>query len=342
MPPCSECGVVLDFSGKKWYVGGSSGRICSTCHSHESQWPRNITASAVQDDPYFKRGLAGMNDVLPAAALNPNCGHLCKRMATPYTFCCVCGGASGYDRCSICAPKMIAKSLQGNGLPGDQAVQIERMILLKGIDGSSAKVSASTNRARETRLRMSSVKGYHQTCEIFARLIDSSQMFKPGSTGLAGGGIYMAVRESDTHHKAHHYGVLYTCDVLIGNTKLIPMSGDRSITFATLLGEGYDSVRIPRPGGDEYVVYNPDQVTNIARVRGFVPIKFHCIDPHPAAAPSSSGAAGSGPGPALPKCNRRCSRPVRFGRDPKTAKFWKTCCEPCGRGRGGHDATCKQ
>ena len=53
--------------------------------------------------------------------------------------------------------------------------------------------------------------------------------------------------------------------VKLGRVKRISPYGDKSITFSNLLEEGYDSVHIPRGGGDEYVVYNWDQVTNIRR-----------------------------------------------------------------------------
>jgi hypothetical protein len=332
MPPCRECGVVLDMP-LKWFVGpGSTGRICSTCHSHESQWPINVTTRTVRESPHFQRALAGGNDELSSAAVNPNCGHWCKRIASPYNFCCVCGRPSS-GGCSLCAPKMVASSLRGNGLPADQAEQIQQEIILKGVDGSSVRVSSSISRERESRLRRGHVKGYHQTCEFWSHYIDSAHMFKPGSDGLAGGGIYMAVCESDTHHKAHHYGVLYSCDVLLGNTKVISAAGDKSITFATLLAQGYDSVRIPRPGGDEYVVYNSDQVTNVTKSTSFVPVKSHCMDPHRAPTVGSQS-------PALPRCDKHCGRRVRFGRNPVSGKFWKTCCEPCARGRGTHDASC--
>ena len=88
---------------------------------------------------------------------------------------------------------------------------------------------------------------------------DSGRMLR-GKTGLAGGGIYFATCREDTEGKAHQKGVILRCRVRLGRVKEIPWTGDKSITFAKLLQQGYDSVFIQRAGGDEYVVYNSDQV----------------------------------------------------------------------------------
>ena len=107
---------------------------------------------------------------------------------------------------------------------------------------------------------------YHQTSPDRASSILSSQSFRRGSSGLSGGGIYFAVCEADTHHKAHHKGAILCATVRLGTIKKIGANGDNSVTFHSLDSEGYDSVEIPRPGGTEFVVYNSDQVTNIRRV----------------------------------------------------------------------------
>jgi len=89
-------------------------------------------------------------------------------------------------------------------------------------------------------------------------------MMKCGKkTCLAGSGIYFAVTEADTNHKAHNQGVILRAKVYLGNVLEISSNGDSTITFESLLARGYDSVRILRPGGPEYVVYNEDQVTDI-------------------------------------------------------------------------------
>ncbi len=61
--------------------------------------------------------------------------------------------------------------------------------------------------------------------------------------------------------KAHHHGAMFTCSVLLGNSRVLGPAGDSTVTFQNLLENGYDSVTIMRPGGTEYVVYNSDQVT---------------------------------------------------------------------------------
>jgi len=48
--------------------------------------------------------------------------------------------------------------------------------------------------------------------------------------------------------------------VRLGRVKTISPNGDAGITFKSLVEEGYDSVKILRTNGDEYVVYNYDQI----------------------------------------------------------------------------------
>ena len=103
---------------------------------------------------------------------------------------------------------------------------------------------------------------YHATDPTAAEAILSSGIFRCGGGGMAGGGIYFATNCSDTFHKAQARGShrhILQCRVKLGRTKMLPVSGDKSITFEKLLREGFDSVLIPRPGGDEFVVYKPDQ-----------------------------------------------------------------------------------
>ena len=83
---------------------------------------------------------------------------------------------------------------------------------------------------------------------------------------MAGSGIYFAISPSDTHHKAHKKGVILEARVRLGKVKEISPQGDKSITFTSLQRMGYDSVKLPRSGGTEYVVYNYDQVVNIREI----------------------------------------------------------------------------
>jgi hypothetical protein len=106
---------------------------------------------------------------------------------------------------------------------------------------------------------------YHQTDPSAADSILRDQRMLRGSGGMAGGGIYFATSPSDTQHKAKSHGVILSVKVRLGKIKTISSGGDTSITFTSLQREGYDSVKIPRPGGTEYVVYNYDQCSQISK-----------------------------------------------------------------------------
>lgn len=111
---------------------------------------------------------------------------------------------------------------------------------------------------------------FHQTDEKSAKAIEEEGFMLRGSTGLAGGAIYFATKSYLTGHKAHKHGALLVCRVDLGRVKKVGVNGDRSITFQSLQAEGYDSVRIDRPGGIEYIVYSHDQVsqvTNCSQIR---------------------------------------------------------------------------
>lgn len=109
---------------------------------------------------------------------------------------------------------------------------------------------------------------YHQTSTDNAdSIIRSQQMLGGERLGLGGsGGIYFAEMSQETTRKATNLGALLRAQVRLGRVKTISTSGDSSITVESLQAEGYDSVRIPRLGGTEYVAYKSDQVTSIQRV----------------------------------------------------------------------------
>jgi hypothetical protein len=110
---------------------------------------------------------------------------------------------------------------------------------------------------------------FHQTDPESARSIISSQAFRCGSSNcLAGSGIYFTTTPEHTDHKARHKGVILQAHVKLGRFKRLSAQGDPSTTFQSLLKEGYDSVSIDRGKGHEYVVYNPDQISNIAVYNG--------------------------------------------------------------------------
>lgn len=258
MPACKECGTIGSSFGLKWNISrGQKGRVCGTCHASESQWPCNVSAQKVLQSSWFQEARSGRNDE-SAARPNPRCGHVCARRLTPHTSgCCCCTGFSA--PCSECIGRRVASALMSAGTPADQAHEIQQRIL-QGIDGDQVTVSQPEHSERERRLASNVRTLFHQTAPQHAALIRQSSRMLRGSDGLAGGGIYFATNEQDTEHKAHSKGVMLHCRVRLGRVKDIPWTGDPSVTFRKLLKEGYDSVRIPRPGGDEYVVYNFDQV----------------------------------------------------------------------------------
>ena len=100
---------------------------------------------------------------------------------------------------------------------------------------------------------------YHQTSADSAASIKASHRLLPGMAGMAGGGIYFAVNPHDTYHKAHSFGVILACTVLVGRMKSLPASGDSSMTGPRLWEEGFDAVMLPRHGV-EIVVYRSEQV----------------------------------------------------------------------------------
>ena len=108
-------------------------------------------------------------------------------------------------------------------------------------------------------------KLYHQTDKKTADIIMKTQQMKPGSGGLAGGGIYFATTPELTGHKAHRHGVILEATVALGKIYTLEAAGDPSMTLQKLQSLGFDSVCIARPvsSGHEYVVYDPKQVLSI-------------------------------------------------------------------------------
>ena len=111
-------------------------------------------------------------------------------------------------------------------------------------------------------------KLYHQTDAETAEVILRTQRMKPGSGGLAGGGIYFATTPELTGHKAHKKGVILEATVSLGKVLTLDATGDPDMTLRKLKSKGFDSVCIARKvsSGQEYVVYDPEQVLSIVRV----------------------------------------------------------------------------
>ena len=122
-------------------------------------------------------------------------------------------------------------------------------------------------RFRRTPLAWSMAKLYHQTDAETAEIILRTQRMKPGSGGLAGGGIYFATTPELTGHKAHKNGVILEATVSLGKVHTLDAPGDPDMTLQKLKSKGFDSVCIARAvsSGQEYVVYDPEQVLSIVR-----------------------------------------------------------------------------
>ena len=113
-------------------------------------------------------------------------------------------------------------------------------------------------------------KLYHLTDADTAEIILRTQRMQPGSSGLAGGGIYFATTAELTGHKAHKKGVILEATVALGKMLTLTAVGDPTMTLQKLKSMGFDSVCIARPvsSGQEYVVYDPGQVMSIDREDG--------------------------------------------------------------------------
>ena len=118
---------------------------------------------------------------------------------------------------------------------------------------------------QQQQLALSGTKLYHQTDSFTANIIIQTQQMKPGSGGLAGGGIYFATTPELTAHKAHKKGVILEATVALGRIHTLEAAGDPAMTLQKLNSLGYNSVCIARAvsSGHEYVVYDPKQVSAI-------------------------------------------------------------------------------
>jgi hypothetical protein len=136
---------------------------------------------------------------------------------------------------------------------------------VESVSRRTSELSASSN--RHSRLNSNVKTLYHATTVEAARNIVATQLMVRGNSGLASSGIYFATNPADTLHKANmptnSHGAILEATVLLGRVKEVPYYGDTSVSFTSLLHEGYDSVLIPRKNGIEYVVYHNDQIKNI-------------------------------------------------------------------------------
>lgn len=177
-------------------------------------------------------------------------------------------------------------------MPPARVVEIMRDI--QGVDGTMVRLSERHFLVRDRRLRGNKLfPAFHQTGMQGCRGIVSSNQMRPGSSGIAGGGIYFASDVADTDHKmaGAEGGFMFRCCVLLGNVDEWPATKiDSRITFKKLNESGFDSVHIPRPGGDEFIVYSHDQVELCEVVRWY----------HPPQGKGPRGAVGNALGPWVP------------------------------------------
>eukprot|EP00659_Diplonema_papillatum_P007738 gene7738-11892_t len=68
------------------------------------------------------------------------------------------------------------------------------------------------------------------------------QYFRRGPGGMVGGAIYFAKDPDHTHRKAHSFGVILKCQVMLGNPKTVNNKYYKDFTYSELLDQGYDSV----------------------------------------------------------------------------------------------------
>lgn len=134
---------------------------------------------------------------------------------------------------------------------------------------------------REIRLKFNNVTLYHQTLADSADKILQSQTFKPGTGGMAGGGIYFASKPPSTEGKARvgrrDEKKMLKATVRLGKILKVDRGGIEGCLPGLsqqskcdevknyLDDEKYDSIWIPleRP---EFVVYQPDQVVDVREV----------------------------------------------------------------------------
>ena len=128
---------------------------------------------------------------------------------------------------------------------------------------------------QQQQIALSGTKLYHQTDFATANIIIQTQKMKPGSGGLAGGGIYFATTPELTAHKAHKKGVILEATVALGRIYTLEAAGDPSMTLQKLKSLGYNSVCIARAvsSGHEYVVYDPKQVSAIQYAPSHAPVQ---------------------------------------------------------------------
>ena len=134
----------------------------------------------------------------------------------------------------------------------------------------NSKPGGTRNSDRLSRLNSNVKTLYHQTKDDYTanKIIDSQKFVRGKPDCWVGSGIYFALTPEDAARKANYHGPILVATVMLGNVKEVngKEAGIKNTKFRQLLKEGYDSVCI-HARGDEYVIYNWDQATNIHRYK---------------------------------------------------------------------------
>jgi hypothetical protein len=179
-------------------------------------------------------------------------------------------------------------------------------------------------------------KLYHQTdmqaCRsIFAHGGADGHNFRPGKWGLAGPGIYFAVKAFHTQWKAQKFGCMIEAVVETGKMHEVGFDADKTLTGAKALHQGFDSILIPRGKKPnltpEVVIYFNDQIVKMThypcnhqgkRTGGFMSPKIEYTRKCAGAAAFPCVLHGGCNAPHEPDEPCQCT---------KTCKTTKDCCE---------------
>jgi hypothetical protein len=105
---------------------------------------------------------------------------------------------------------------------------------------------------------------YHITSADAATKIVKDQTFFRGKDGWVGGGIYFAKSPKEAALKTLHKGVCLDAWVELGRMLEVSTKRVRKYTNTELKKRGFNSVHLSgAKGGEEFVVYNYGQVTDI-------------------------------------------------------------------------------
>ena len=116
---------------------------------------------------------------------------------------------------------------------------------------------------RASRLRDGGTATLFHNTDADRKIISEQRMVR-GSSGWAGGGIYFAGSENETLQKTQNKGRTLEARVKLGRVLVVTTSSVKDFSFTELQNMGFDSVKITGiRTGDEYVVYNGDQVGSI-------------------------------------------------------------------------------